>query len=242
MLQSNRRSCIPNFPVMKHLRKKKGQDEDEFTEDPEQENAQDDDDSSLRDESPEEGKRQDEDDRTEDPEEENAEDDEGNRQDEDDRSEDPEEENAEDDDDSDDDYEAVINANAIVNENRKGIRRMLRLSISPRKKAPEIAIMKKKPKHWDVLPWKTLKGHPECLTDRLRETASDLIAKGKKTLKCDTGNKWEEESSLSFPTIRSQNRWVIIVLSFHHILRGICDDLFRTAADMVGGWAPLIMV
>ena len=63
-----------------------------------------------------------------------------------------------------------------------------------------------------------------------------------KPLKYDTGNKWEEESSLSFPTIRSQNRWVIIVLSFHHILRGICDDLFRTAADMVGGWAPLIMV
>ena len=107
--------------------KEKGQDEDEFTEDPEQENAQDDDDSSL----------------------------------------------------SDDDYEAVINANAIVNENRKEIRRMHRLTISPRKKAPEIAIMNKKPKHWDVLPWKTLKGHPECLTDRLRETASDLIAKGK---------------------------------------------------------------
>ena len=57
-------------------------------------------------------------------------------------------------------------------------------------------------------------------------------------LKHDTGNKWEEESSLSFPTIRSQNRWVIIVLSFHHILRGICDDLFRTAADMVGGVGP----
>ena len=108
-------------------------------------------------------------------------------QDEDDRTEDPEKENAQDDDDStanscsssDDDYEAVTNANAIVNENRKGIRRMLRLSISPRKKAPEIAIMKKKPKYWDVLPWKTLKGHPDCLTDRLRETASDLIAKGK---------------------------------------------------------------
>ena len=27
-----------------------------------------------------------------------------------------------------------------------------------------------------------------------------------------------------------------------YILRGICDDLFCTAADMVGGWAPLIMV
>ena len=136
----------------------KGQDEDNRTEDPEQENAQADDDSSLRDEAPEEGKGQDEDDHTED----------------------PEEENAQDDDDSDDDYEAVTNANAIVNENRKGIRRMLRLSISPRKKAPEIAIMKKKPKHWDVLPWKTLKGHLECLTDCLRETASDLIVKVKK--------------------------------------------------------------
>jgi hypothetical protein len=169
----------PELLGKKAPQKEKGQDEGEFTEDPEQENAQDDDDSSLRDESSEEGKRQDEDDRTEDPEEENAEDDEGNGQDEDDRSEDPEEENAEDDDDSDDDYEAVINANAIVNENRKEIRRMHRLTISPRKKAPEIAIMNKKPKHWDVLPWKTLKGHPECLTDRLRETASDLIAKGK---------------------------------------------------------------
>ena len=106
-------------------------------------------------------------------------------QDEDDPTEEPEEEKAQDEDDptanscssSDDDYQAVTNANAIVNENRKETRRMLRLSISPRKKPP--VIMKNKTKHWDVLPWKTLKPHPECLTDRLIETASDLIAKRK---------------------------------------------------------------
>ena len=38
------------------------------------------------------------------------------------------------------------------------------------------------------------------------------------------------------------SRWVIIVLSLHHILCGIHDDFFRIAADMVGGRAPLIMV
>ena len=34
------------------------------------------------------------------------------------------------------------------------------------------------------------------------------------------------------------SRWVIIVLSFHHILGGIRDDLFRIAAGMVGGVGP----
>ena len=101
---------------------------------------------------------------------------------------------------SDDDSQAVTNANAISNEHRKETRRMLRLSTSPRKK--QSAKIKKKPKHWDVLSWKTLDPHPECLTDRLQETASDLLSKGKKTLKYDTGNSWEEESSLSFPTVR----------------------------------------
>ena len=118
----------------------------------------------LRDEEPEEEKAQDEDDRTEEPEEENAQDDDDST--------------ANSCSSSDDDYQAVTNANAIVNENRKETRRMLRLSISPRKKPS--AIIKKKPKHWDVLPWKTLDPHPKCLTDRLREKASDLISKGKK--------------------------------------------------------------
>ena len=76
-----------------------------------------------------------------------------------------------------DDSQAVTKANAIVNAHRKETCRMLRLSTSPRKKQSEK--IKKKPKHWDVLSWKTLDPHPECLTDRLRETASDLISKGK---------------------------------------------------------------
>ena len=92
-----------------------------------------------------------------------------NSQDEDDSKEDPSSS-------SDDDSQAVTNAIAIATEHRKEMRRMHRLSSSPRKNQAEK--INKKPKHWDVLDWKNLPPHPECLLDRERDSASHLLSKG----------------------------------------------------------------
>ena len=87
---------------------------------------------------------------------------------------------------SDDDSQAVPNAITIATEDTKEMRKMHRLSSSssPQKKKPEKN--NKKPEDLHVLDWNNLPPHPEWLLNHERESAEDLLTKGKTLLKYDT--------------------------------------------------------